>query len=115
MFQDSLGTNHLCIYEVMPDYLAIGSDDDFCRIPMGPITAQRLANLFGSVMPTSKLVDDIYSKSLLKLAPVTYDPVGNQNTLVPKFIEHNQAIENQRINAGGVLGQLIGGIKRMLY
>ena len=112
VFQDSLGTNHLCIYEVMPDYLAIGSDDDFCRIPMGPITAQRLANLFGSVMPTSKLVDDIYSKSLLKLAPVTYDPVGNQNTLVPKFIEHNQAIENQRINAGGVLGQLIGGIKK---
>ena len=111
-FQDNAGTNHICSYEVMPDYLAIGSDEDFCRIPMGPITAQRLADLFGSVMPTSKLVDDIYTNAIIKLEPVTYLPVGNENSLVPKFIEHNQAIENQRVAAGGVLGQLVGGIKK---
>ena len=39
-FNDESGTPHTIQYEVMPDYLAIGSDDDFCRIPMGPITAQ---------------------------------------------------------------------------
>ncbi len=112
IFIDTLGENHICIYEVMPDYLAIGSNEDFCRIPMGPITAQKLADLFGAVMPTSKLVDDIYSNALIKLEPVTYTPVGDQNTLVSKFIEHNQAIENQRISEGGVLGQLVGGIKK---
>jgi hypothetical protein len=111
-FMDTLGKNHICIYEVMPDYLAIGSNEDFCRIPMGPITAQKLADLFGAVMPTSKLVDDIYSKAIIKLEPVTYAPVGDQSTLVSKFIEHNQAIENQRISEGGVLGQLVGGIKK---
>gem|GEM_PF-64659 len=111
-FQDNAGTSHICSYEVMPDYLAIGSDEDFCRIPMGPITAQRLADLFGSVMPTSKLVDDIYTNAIIKLEPVTYAPVGNENSLVPKFIEHNQSIENQRVAAGGVLGQLVGGIKK---
>ena len=65
-FKDTLGTNHICIYEVMPDYLAIGSNEDYCRIPMGPVTAQKIADLFGAVLPTSKLVDDIYKHSLIK-------------------------------------------------
>ncbi len=109
---DANGVSHSIKYEVMPDYLAIGSDSDFCRIPTGPITAQRLADLFGAVMPTRKLVDNIYSNSEVKLDPVTYTPVGNQNELVSKFIEHNSAIQQQFINAGGVLGQLTGGIKK---
>jgi hypothetical protein len=111
-FKDTLGTNHICTYEVMPDYLAIGSNEDYCRIPMGPIPAQKLANLFGAVLPTSKLVDDIYKHSIIKLEPVTFAPVGDENTYVSKFIEHNQAIENQRIASGGVPGELVGGIKK---
>ena len=111
-FNDANGVSHSVKYEVMPDYLAIGSDSDFCRIPTGPITAQRLADLFGAVMPTRKLVDNIYTNCEIKLEPVTYTPVGNQNELVSKFIEHNSAIQQQFINAGGILGQLTGGIKK---
>ncbi|MCK9424564.1 MAG: hypothetical protein M0Q21_00840 [Ignavibacteriaceae bacterium] len=111
-FSDGNGTNHTCAYEVMPDYLTIGSNEDYCRIPMGPITAQKLADLFGAVMPTAQLVDDIYNHAAIKLEPVTYAPVGDQSTLVPKFVEHNTAIENQRIAAGGTLGLLIGGTKK---
>ena len=111
-FNDANGVSHTVKYEVMPDYLAIGSDSDFCRIPTGPITAQRLADLFGAVMPTRKLVDNIYSNCEIKLEPVTYAPVGNQNELVSKFIEHNNAIQQQFEDAGGVLGQLTGGIKK---
>ncbi len=111
-FQDASGKNHTCVYEVMPDYLAIGSNEDYCRIPMGPITAQKIADLFGAIMPTSKLVDDIYKNSIIKLEPVTYTPVGDENTFVSKFITHNQDIENQLISAGGIPGQLVGGIKK---
>ena len=111
-FQDANGISHSVIYEVTPDYLCIGSDEDFYRIPMGPITAQKLANLFGASMPTTKLVDDIYSKAEVKLAPVTYTPVGNQNELVSKFVEHNTAIEAQRVARGQPLGALVGGIKK---
>lgn len=110
-FVDGNGTSHTCSYEVMPDYLAIGSNEDFCRIPMGPITAQKLADLFGAVMPTPLLVDNIYIHAQIKLEPVTY-PWAEESTLVPKFIEHNAAIENQSIAAGGVLGQLTGGTKK---
>ncbi len=106
------GTSYSVGYDVLPDYLAIGSDTDYCRVPMGPITAQRVADFYGASMPTAKFVDNIYSKSELKLAPVTYAPVGNQNELVPKFIEHNAAIEAQRISAGAAVGTLIGGTKK---
>ncbi|MCX6152190.1 MAG: T9SS type A sorting domain-containing protein [Ignavibacteriales bacterium] len=111
-FNDVNGALHKCYYQVMPDYLAIGSNDDFCRVPMGPKTAQKLATLFGATMPTPKLVDDIYLNADLKLTPVSYLPVGNANELVTKFIEHNQAIEQQRISSGKPLGVVVGGIKK---
>jgi hypothetical protein len=111
-FQDNNGVSHTIQYEVMPDYLAIGSDADFCRIPTGPIKAQLLADLFGAVMPTRKLVDNIYTNCTIKLAPVTYTPVGNQNELVPKFIEHNTAIQAQFLASSGQLGDLTGGTKK---
>jgi hypothetical protein len=111
-FNDANGVTHIVQYRVMPDYLAVGSDSNYCRVPMGPITAQKLADLFGMIMPTSKLVDEIYDKAMVKLAPVTYAPVGNQNESVEKFIEHNTAIEQQRTAAGAKLGELVGGIKK---
>ena len=43
----------------MPDYLAVGSDDDFVRMPMTPQTAQQIADLFGCILPTRKMVDAI--------------------------------------------------------
>ncbi|MGE5352395.1 MAG: T9SS type A sorting domain-containing protein [Acidobacteriota bacterium] len=110
--KDAAGISHSVTYDVAPDYLAIGSNTDFCRIPMGPITAQRLANLIGATMPTSKLVDDIYAHSEVKLAPVTYAPVGNANELVSKFIDHNKAIDSERVASAGNLGQLTGGTKK---
>jgi len=111
-FQDSTGCLINYTYEVMPDYLAIGSNQDFCRIPMGPRTAQKLANLFGASLPTRKLVNEIYQQAQQKLAPISYLPVGNANELVSKFLEHNQAIEAQFAVAGGELGQLVAGIKK---
>ena len=43
----------------MPDYLAVGSDDDFVRMPMTPQTAQQIADQFGCTLPTRKIVDAI--------------------------------------------------------
>ncbi len=113
-FQDAAGNSHAVNYGVLPDYLSIGVDSNYCRIPMGPITAQRVADFYGMSMPTRKLVDHIYINSEVQLVPVTYAPVGNENEGVPKFIQHNGAIESQLNSAGATLGQLIGGTKKDL-
>ncbi len=109
---DGEGVQHRVKYQVMPDYLAIGSDDDFCRIPMGPKTAQKVADLYGASLPTRKLVDDIYRHADLCLEPVTYFPMGDANERVEKFVQHNEAIEAQRVEVEGDLGSLMAGIKK---
>ncbi len=109
---DATGKLHNIILYVLPDYLSVGSNDDFCRLPMGPIAAQKLADKFGAIMPTRKIVDLLYRKAKVKISPIPYAPVGNQNELVEQFIRHNNDIEAKRIANGGKLGELIGGIKK---
>ncbi|MCL5028721.1 MAG: T9SS type A sorting domain-containing protein [Bacteroidetes bacterium] len=111
IFQDASGKTHTVYYQTTPDYLAIGSNDDYCRIPTGPITAQKLANLFGANLTTSKLVDDIHKNSTLRLVPVTY-PWSDTSTMVIRFVQHSQAIDSERTAAGGILGELTDGIQK---
>lgn len=111
-FTDSQGRSHELIYEVMPDYLAVGSNEDYCRIPMNPYTAQRLADLFGGSLITAKISDHIYENAEVKLDPFFYKPVGRENESVEKFILHNAQIEKQKEEAKGKNGQLIAGIKK---
>ena len=85
--------------EVMPDYLAVGSDDDFVRMPMTPQTAQRIADQFGCVLPTRKMVDAIDAAAEVRLAP---HPMTEDREAVATFVEHNEIIEKQA--AGKQLG-----------
>lgn len=79
--------------EVAPDYLAVGSDDDFVRVPMTPQTAQRLADRFGAVLPTRKMVDAIDAVAEVRLAP---QPLTDDRESVAAFVVSNEKIEAQR-------------------
>ncbi|HEX3600215.1 MAG TPA: hypothetical protein VHU84_08725 [Lacipirellulaceae bacterium] len=93
--------------DVMPDYLAVGSDADFVRMPMTPQTAQQIADRFGCILPTRRLVDAIDSQAELKLAP---HPMTEARESIATFVEHNKIIEDQRGNKS--LGLLITGVKK---
>jgi hypothetical protein len=93
--------------EVMSDYLAVGSDADFVRMPMTPQTAQQIANRFDCVLPTRKMVNAIDEHAELKLAP---HPMTEAREAVATFAEHNQIIEKQR--GDNPLGLLTIGIKK---
>jgi hypothetical protein len=111
-FADSAGVTHRVVYDVMPDYLAVGNDRDFCRIPMNPYTAQRLADSFGASLLTAKLSDHIYQSADRKHVPYNYIPVGNANELVAKFVDHNAQIERQFRESSGTRGELVAGIQK---
>ncbi len=96
-------------YEVAPDYLAIGSDDDFVRVPITPMTAQVVADAFGCTLPTRKMVNDIYTQARVKLAPL---PLTEDRTSVTTFLQHNGLIKWQRENSSAPLGHLTAGIKK---
>lgn len=97
-------------YDVLPDYLCIGLDRDFVRMPMTPLIAQPIADALGCLLPTRKMVDDIYAQATVKLAPAPISPTTVDITLATTFFRHHEMIEAQR--EGQPLGLLIGGIKK---
>lgn len=96
---------------VSPDYLAIGSDSDFLRIPMNLYTAAAVAERFGFVLPTRKMVNAIYAQSRYHLAPQPLQ-AGPQMRSTAYYWTHNQMIEDQVRAIGAQLGALISGDKK---
>jgi hypothetical protein len=93
------------VYYVLPDYLSIGSDVDFARIPLTPMTAQAIADSLHCFLPTRKMVDDIYRAAAVKLEPV---PMYALRDSAVTMFHHNLIIEGQRRLRKG----LIAGIKK---
>ncbi len=92
-------------YWVSPDYLSIGSSDDWARIPLTPMAAQRIADSFNCFLPTRKIVDEIYSNAKVKLEPV---PLFAYRDSTVTMYHHHLIIEGQRKSRKG----LIAGIKK---
>ena len=89
------GSEVRTVIEVAPDYLAVGNDEDYVRVPMMPQTAQKIADQFGCMLPTRKLVDAIDRVAEQQVPP---HPMTEQREGVATFIEHNDIIEKQRGN-----------------
>jgi hypothetical protein len=105
------GQNLTATIFVMPDYLAIGSDSDFLRIPMNLHTAVTVAERFGFILPTRKMVDAIYMQSRYHLSPQPL-PAGPQMRSTEYYSTHNEMIESQMHAMGAPLGALISGDKK---
>ena len=73
-------------YYVSPDYLCIGRDDDFVRIPPTPLIGQPIADALGCLLPTRKMVDDIYTQAAVKLAPSPISPATVDITRATTFL-----------------------------
>ena len=98
---------HTIAYDVMPDYLAIGSDQDFVRMPMTPYTAQDFCDAFGFVLPTRKMVNDIWAAATTHLDP---RPLTVMRESPSTFLQHHRIIEEQL--KGVERGTFVAGIKK---
>jgi hypothetical protein len=96
---------------VAPDYLGIGSDQDFVRTPLNALSAQAIADHLGCVLPTTKLVDAIWRAAPRKLAPLPWGPPYDATMLsTARFVAHSDRITAQR--AGTPLDELVAGDKK---
>jgi hypothetical protein len=99
-------------YFAAPDYLSIGTNNDWARINITPGAAQRIADSFYCFLPTRKMVDDIYKASKLKLEPV---PMYAFRDSTPTMWHHHLIIEGQRKGRKASQQErrgLIAGIKK---
>lgn len=77
---------------VLPDYLAVGTNSDYLRMPMTPLTAQLIADQYGLLLPTVKIVDAIYRAASVKLDPRPFKP-GPQMVSVGELVRHNGVVQ----------------------
>ena len=92
-------------YYVAPDYLSIGTDNDWARIPLTPMAAQQIADRVECFLPTRKMVNDIYRQATVKLEPV---PMYAFRDSTITMWHHHMIVEGQRRGRKG----LIAGIKK---
>ena len=92
-------------YQVTSDYLSIGTDADWSRVPLTAMAAQQLADSFQCFLPTRNIVDDIYQAARVKLAPM---PMFAFRDSPVTMYQHHLIIEGLRNGRKG----LIAGIKK---
>jgi hypothetical protein len=79
---------------VTPDYLAVGGDEDFVRVPMGLPAAAGIADAIGFLLPTTRMVDAIYAQAGLRLTPKPMPPTSEMES-TSYFWRHNQTVNEQ--------------------
>jgi hypothetical protein len=111
---------------VMPDYLSIGSDQDWAYIPMSAPTAQRVADGLRCILPTAKLCHDIYLAASYKLPRIERDywlektrrrerksaPKDCSQVSTCAYEEHSNAIKKQMSDLGVRPGSFVAGHKK---
>jgi hypothetical protein len=102
---DSLGVVHHAIFYASPDYLSIGTDEDWARVPLTSMAAQKIADSFHCFLSTRKMVDLIYKQATVKLEPVPMYAFRDSSITM---WQHHLMIEGQRKGRKG----LIAGIKK---
>ena len=105
IFDSSTQKEVHAIYFVAPDYLCIGTNDDWARIPLTPMAAQIIADSFHCFLPTRKMVNDIYQQAVVKLEPVPMYAFRDSSVTM---WQHHLIVEGQRKLRKG----LIAGIKK---
>ena len=98
-------------YLVMTDYLSIGTDSDYVRMPMNPLSAQIIADKYDCTLPTRKMVNDIWAASKNKIPPLPWGPPYDSSMMsTHRIIVHNSKIQNQLQNKN--IADLTSGHKK---
>jgi hypothetical protein len=98
---------------VSPDYLAIGSDEDFFFVPMRLQTALTIARHFRFELPTPRIVDAIYIQAPMHLQPQPL-PASDSMRSTAYYWQHNELVREQRFVQEAQLGLLTAGDKKDL-
>lgn len=99
---DAAGRPAEIVICVMPDYLALGSDRDQVRVPLGLPAARDIAGRFGMLLPTPRMVDAIWAQADVRLAPAPM-PAGPQMSSTGYLLRHNATIEGQLGRQAGLV------------
>lgn len=90
------GRLHTATFWCTPDYVGLGADSDWFRMPMTPTLAQQLADQLDCLLPTRHMVDLVWAQAPVRVAPFPYSPTTHDILSVDLFHRHHLQIESQR-------------------
>ncbi len=83
-------------YLVTSDYLCLGSNEDYVRMPMNPHTAQTIAFRYDCTLPTRKIVNDLWLQSPNRLVPKPWGPPYDADMeKTHRILTHSNTIQAQ--------------------
>lgn len=112
-FVSDSGVHHTISMFVLPDYLCVGTDDDYVRVPLNLLTTQRLADAWNCTLPTTKMVDIIWSYSSNVCEPLPWGPPYDASMMsTHRIIRHNELINDDILKKKLDARQLLVGHKK---
>lgn len=96
-------------YLVAPDYLSLGDDEDFFRVPLTPRVAQAFADEMDAILPSRRMVNEIYANASARLVPQAI--AGNKATL-EDWGKHEILVQQQQKAHGLPGGTFLAGHKK---
>lgn len=109
--QVSEGGHHL-VYWVSADYLALGNDADSVLMPLSWLAVKVLAERWQILLPTSKMVDQIYQQATRIQWPHAYPPSDEMRSTA-YLVKHNRWIQ-ERTQIDLIDHPLVAGHKKDL-
>lgn len=92
---------HAVTFWAAPDYLGVGTTEDFFRAPMPAETGQKIAAALGCFLPTHKMILAIHQAPAAVHVP--FHAYGEPRDTIARFVEANTAIEAARAGRTGLL------------
>lgn len=99
VFRDAAG--HTLVVNVASDYLAVGETPaDAMRMPLTPLTAQKVADALGMLLPTPKMVKTIHEQAAHRLS--TGGLVPNKYANLAQYAAQNARIFDELAGRTGL-------------
>lgn len=103
------GKPYVLEYRVTPDYVSLGDDEDYFRAPMLPATAQKIADDHDAILPSTRMVNEIYANASARLQPQSIYPNTGS---VSEYSKHEIAVQRQMATLGVKGGTFLAGHKK---
>jgi len=101
------------IIDVLPDYLRLGTDSESFLVPLWPLTAQRVADAWGCLLPTTRLVTLLWQNADYRIPPQPWGPPYDSSMMsTSRIVAHNLRVEATMKRLGAMQGRLIAGHKK---
>ncbi len=108
------GQAHTAVLPVASDVFAIGTPQDFLRLPLTPGAAQSVANLGGFLLPTPKIAYEVWKAAKTQGVQLVPSPQLNRAPLhlIEDYALHDRTVNAQLLSHPPLPPGLISGHKK---